>query len=34
MGVLNLADGAINYRQDCSFLDQAAIESGQGIRPK
>jgi PleD family two-component response regulator len=33
IGFLNLADGAINYKQDCSLLDQVAIESGQSIRP-
>jgi hypothetical protein len=33
IGFLNLADGAINYKQDCSLLDQMAIESGQSIRP-
>ena len=33
IGFLNLADGAINYQQDCSLLDQVAIESGQGLRP-
>ena len=31
MAFLNLVDGAINYRQDCDFLDQVAIESGGGI---
>src|ERR671935_2183536 len=29
IGFLNLADGAINYQQDCGLLDQVAIESGQ-----
>jgi hypothetical protein len=33
LGFLNLADGAINYKQDCTLLDQVAIESGQSIRP-
>ncbi len=33
IGLLDLADGAIHYKQDCSLLDQAAIESGQSIRP-
>jgi PleD family two-component response regulator len=33
IGFLNLAEGAINYQQDCSFLDQTAIESGPSIRP-
>jgi len=33
IGFLNLGAGAINYKQDCAFLDQVAIESGQGIRP-
>jgi DNA-binding NtrC family response regulator len=33
IGFLNLADGAINYKQDCTLLDQVAIESGQSIRP-
>jgi hypothetical protein len=33
IGFLNLADGAINYKQDCSLLDQVAIKSGQSIRP-
>ena len=33
IGFLNLADGAINYKQDCTFLDQVAVESGQSIRP-
>jgi PleD family two-component response regulator len=33
IGFLNLAEGAINYQQDCSLLDQVAIESGQSIRP-
>ena len=33
IGFLNLAHGAINYQQDCSLLDQVAIESGQSIRP-
>jgi len=33
IGFLKLADGAINYKQDCSLLDQVAIESGQSIRP-
>jgi PleD family two-component response regulator len=33
LGFLNLADGAINYKQDCSLLDQVAIESGQRLRP-
>jgi len=33
LGFLNLADGAINYKQDCSLLDQVAIESGRGLRP-
>jgi PleD family two-component response regulator len=33
IGFLNLADGAINYQQDCGLLDQVAIESGQSIRP-
>ena len=30
---LQLAAGAINYKQDCTFLDQVAVESGQSIRP-
>ena len=33
IGFLNLADGAINYKQDCTFLEQVAVESGQSIRP-
>jgi hypothetical protein len=33
IGFLDLAEGAINYQQDCSLLDQVAIESGQSIRP-
>jgi PleD family two-component response regulator len=33
IGFLNLADGAINYREDCSLLDRVATESGQSIRP-
>ena len=33
IGFLNLADGAINYKQDCTLLDQVAIESGKSIRP-
>lgn len=33
IGFLNLADGAINYQQDCTLLDQVAIESGQSVRP-
>ncbi|HZS70092.1 MAG TPA: hypothetical protein VFA72_23535 [Burkholderiales bacterium] len=33
IGFLNLADGAINYKQDCTLLDQVAIESGQSLRP-
>ena len=33
IGFLNLADGAINYQQDCGLLDQVAIESGQRLRP-
>ena len=33
IGFLDLADGAINYKHDCRFLDQVAIESGQGLRP-
>ena len=33
LGFLNLADGAINYKQDCSLLDQVAIESGRSLRP-
>ena len=33
IGFLNLADGAINYQQDCGFLEQVAIESGQSIGP-
>jgi len=30
---LNLRDGAIDYRHDCSFLDRVATESGQSLRP-
>ena len=33
VGFLDLADGAINYQQDCTLLDQVAIESGRSIRP-
>ena len=33
LGFLNLADGAINYKQDCSLLEQVAIESASSIRP-
>ena len=33
IGFLNLADGAINYKQDCTLLNQVAIESGKSIRP-
>ncbi|HET7362646.1 MAG TPA: hypothetical protein VFJ70_03640 [Burkholderiales bacterium] len=33
IGFLDLADGAINYKQDCTLLDQVAAESGQSIRP-
>jgi hypothetical protein len=33
VGFLDLADGAINYKQACGFLDQVAHESGHGIRP-
>jgi len=33
IGFLNLADGAINYKHDCTLLDQVATESGQSIRP-
>ena len=33
IGFLNLGAGAINYKQDCTFLDQVAVESGQSIRP-
>jgi hypothetical protein len=30
---LNLGDGAIQYRKDCSFLDRVAAESGSSVRP-
>ncbi len=33
LALLNLADGAIEYRRDCSFLDHVAIESGTSVRP-
>jgi hypothetical protein len=33
IGFLNLADGAITYKRDCSLLDQVALESGQSLRP-
>ena len=29
---LNLGDGAIQYKRDCSFLDRVAAESGQSVR--
>jgi DNA-binding NtrC family response regulator len=32
MGFLNLGAGAINYREDCAFLDQTAMESAR-LRP-
>ena len=33
MAFLNLRDGAIDYRKDCSFLGRVATETGQGLRP-
>lgn len=33
IGFLDLADGAINYKQDCSFLDHVAMQRGRSIRP-
>ena len=30
---LNLGDGALDYKLDCSFLDRVAGESGTSIRP-
>jgi len=30
---LNLRDGALDYRKDCSFLERVATESGQSGRP-
>ena len=33
IGFLNLADGAINYKHDCGFLDRVALESGSSVRP-
>jgi DNA-binding NtrC family response regulator len=30
---LNLGDGALQYKRDCSFLDRVAIESGSSVRP-
>ena len=30
---LNLGDGAIDYKKDCSFLDQVAVETGSSPRP-
>lgn len=33
VGLLNLGDGVLNYKQDCAFLDRVAIQSGQGVRP-
>ena len=33
LAFLNLADGVINYKRDCAFLDRVATESGQSVRP-
>jgi CheY-like chemotaxis protein len=33
MAFLNLRDGAIDYRKDCSFLGRVASETGRGLRP-
>jgi DNA-binding NtrC family response regulator len=30
---LNLQHGALNYEQDCGFLDRVAAETGTGLRP-
>jgi hypothetical protein len=33
LGFLNLRDGALDYKRDCSFLDKVAVETGSGLRP-
>jgi len=33
MAFLNLRDGALDYKKDCSFLDHVATETGAGLRP-
>jgi CheY-like chemotaxis protein len=33
LAFLNLGDGVIDYKKDCSFLDRVATESGQSLRP-
>ncbi|HEX9434149.1 MAG TPA: hypothetical protein VF936_15340 [Burkholderiales bacterium] len=30
---LNLRDGTLDYKKDCSFLDRVATESGTSVRP-
>ena len=33
MAFLNLRDGALDYKRDCSFLDHVATDTGAGLRP-
>jgi CheY-like chemotaxis protein len=33
LAFLNLRDGALDYKRDCSFLDKVAVETGSGLRP-
>jgi PleD family two-component response regulator len=33
MAFLNLRDGALDYKKDCSFLYHVATETGAGLRP-
>ena len=33
LAFLNLADGVLDYKKDCAFLDRVAIESGTSVRP-
>lgn len=30
---LDLRNGTLDYKRDCSLLDQVAIETGSGLRP-
>jgi len=33
LAFLNLGEGVIDYKRDCSFLDRVAAESGTSVRP-
>jgi hypothetical protein len=33
LAFLHLADGVIDYKKDCAFLDRVALESGASVRP-